>query len=68
MQTDEWSPVRRAAPARLLRVTFLALLKMMRLGAFLLHQERICGNIRIKKAKEFEQVMSQSISLDEQRI
>jgi hypothetical protein len=41
---------------------------MMRLGAFLLHQERICGNIRIKKAKEFEQVMSQSISLAEQRI
>jgi hypothetical protein len=33
-----------------------------------LTRERICANIRIKTAKEFEQVMSQSISLDEQQI
>jgi chromatin segregation and condensation protein Rec8/ScpA/Scc1 (kleisin family) len=68
MQTDDWSPVPRAAPARLLTISFLALLEMMRLGASLLHQERLCAPIRIKKAKEFAQVMSQSISLDEQRI
>jgi hypothetical protein len=30
------------------------------------HQDRICSDIRIKKTKEFEQVMSQSFSLDEQ--
>jgi segregation and condensation protein A len=52
--------------ARLVTATFLALLEMVRLGAVLLHQDRICSDIRIKKTKEFEQVMSQSFSLDEQ--
>jgi segregation and condensation protein A len=52
--------------ARLVTATFLALLEMVRLGAVLLHQDRICSDIRIKKTKEFEQVMSQSFSFDEQ--
>ena len=51
--------------ARLVTATFLALLEMVRLGAVLLRQERIDSDIRIKKTADFEQVMSQSIAIDE---
>jgi hypothetical protein len=37
---------------------------MVRVGAVLLRQERIDGDIRIKKTADFEQVMSQSIATD----
>jgi segregation and condensation protein A len=46
--------------------TFLALLEMVRMGAVLLHQEQIFGDIRIKKSGQFEEVVSQSIPLSEE--
>jgi segregation and condensation protein A len=49
---------------RLVIAAFLALLEMVRVGAVLLRQERIDGDIRIKKTADFEQVMSQSIATD----
>jgi len=52
--------------ARLVIATFLALLEMVRLAAVQLRHDRICSDIRIKKTSEFEQVMSQSISIGEQ--
>jgi hypothetical protein len=52
--------------ARLVTATFLALLEMVRLGAVQLRHDCICSDIRIKKTSEFEQVMSQSISIGEQ--
>ena len=39
---------------------------MVRLGAVQLRHDRTCSVIRIKKTSEFEQVMSQSISIGEQ--
>jgi hypothetical protein len=39
---------------------------MVRLAAVQLRHNRICSDIRIKKTSEFEQVMSQSISIGEQ--
>ena len=50
---------------RIVTAAFLALLEMVRVGAILLRQERIDGDIRIKKTADFEQVMSQSIAIDE---
>jgi len=52
--------------ARLVIATFQALLEMVRLGAVQLQHNRICSDIRIKKTAEFDQVMSQPISIGEQ--
>ena len=50
---------------RIVTAAFLALLEMVRVGAILLRQERIDGDIRIKKTADFEPIMSQSIAIDE---
>jgi hypothetical protein len=39
---------------------------MVRLAAVQLRHNRICSDIRIKRTSEFEQVISQSISIGEQ--
>ena len=52
--------------ARPVVAAFLALLEMVRLAAVQLRHNRICSDIRIKKTSEFEQVISQSISIGEQ--
>jgi segregation and condensation protein A len=50
---------------RALVATFLALLELVRLQAILLRQDRVFGEIFIKKAAQFDQVINEGLSIQD---